>query len=880
VGRARDLAAIDDWLGSGARLVTLYGPGGIGKTRLALRYATARADTVTFVDLTEARTVDDALAATAAALGLALDGKDREPAAAAIGRALTARPGALVVFDNFEPVVGCAALLLDRWLQAAPDLRVLVTSREVLGLAGEVCYEVGPLEMDDAVELLCDRARLAAPDLRLDGSARAAAAAIVRELEGIPLAIELAAARAGALGLASLHRRLQQRLEVLRSDLRDRPDRHATMRAAIEWSWPSLTEHEQAALAECSIFRGGFTLEAAEAILTGSPGAPLVIELLASLRRKSLLRGCPMDGGESRFDLYETIREVAGEKLVAGSSSDLVLARHAVYYASLGEPRIAAADLPDALEGLDSVWEEQSNVVAAHRFSRKRDPGLAARLGVLLGRVFFHRGPIGRHLDVLDATVEDAERSGDLDLQARALLARGHARWFYGQTERGGGRDLLRAIELAEATGDRAAACDAGRILGAIELDRGHPAAARERLESALRLARDAGDAARLARVLDWLGRLAGREGDRTAARGCYEQAIELARSAGGRASRRLEAILLAGLALSDIDDGEPDEARGRIDAARAIFQELGDRRSLSKMLLIEGDLFGHEQAFDHARARYREALAAQHEAVDRKDEAILHGRLGRLALAEGRPEEALAAFERSADLCRQAGHAAMEAAARAYGAAARARMGRLPSAERAMAAARARLAGAAQDLETRAVVDVLESALDLARAGAENDAGHRDAARRRVAAAELEARPAGPSEQLRFAVALMRRMLDPAGVASAGPDAATLDVGRAGRWFRRPGGPIAELAHRHALRSILARLAEQRVTAAGTPLSVDELVRAGWPGARIEPQAGANRVYAAIRTLRRLGLRDVLLSNPKGYWLDGDVALRWPAPD
>ena len=292
VGRGPDLQAIARQFDAGTRLVTLSGPGGTGKTRLAVRYGHAWLGDwpggVWFCDLSEASTLDGIHHAASSALGVRLGAGD---AAAQLAEAFACRGRCLVVLDNFEQLVEHAADTIGRWLDGAPEAAFLVTSRDRLNLAGEVVQPVEPLPLDGpAIDLFVLRARTQRPDFALDEVQRAVIAEVTSLLDGLPLAIELAAARIAVLSPAQLLLRLRDRFKVLTG--RSGAGRQATLRAAIDWSWNLLTAWEQSALEQCSVFEGGFTIAAAEAVvdLAPWPSSPPVIDAVQALVDKSLLR--------------------------------------------------------------------------------------------------------------------------------------------------------------------------------------------------------------------------------------------------------------------------------------------------------------------------------------------------------------------------------------------------------------------------------------------------------------------------------------------------------------------------------------------------------------------------------------------------------------
>ncbi len=325
VGRHEPLLELAHRFEAGARLVSVLGMGGSGKTRLATRFGwTWLGDFsggVWFCDLSQARTIDGIVAAVAHGLDVPL-GKD-DPIAQ-LGSAIAGRGPCLVILDNFEQVARHAQETLGRWLDAAGEAHFLVTTREVLGLPGEQTYALAPLPGSEAEELFMRRAEAAKSNLAVTAEDRAAIAPLVKLLDGLPLAIELAAARVRLMPPRTLLARMGERFRLLAS-AGGRQDRHATLRATFDWSWDLLSPAEKSALAQLSVFEGGFTQEAAEAIvdLSACDGAPWIVDVLQSLLDKSLVRAV----GRDRFDLLSSVQAYAAEQLATegrfpGSGAD------------------------------------------------------------------------------------------------------------------------------------------------------------------------------------------------------------------------------------------------------------------------------------------------------------------------------------------------------------------------------------------------------------------------------------------------------------------------------------------------------------------------------------------------------------------------------
>ena len=375
VGRRESLAELARRLDAGARLVSVLGLGGTGKTRLVTRFGwNSLGDFpggVWFCDLSEARSLDGIFHAVAQGLDVPL-GKD-DPVIQ-LGHAIAGRGRCLVILDNFEQVARHAEETLGRWLDRASGARFLVTTREVLGLPGEEILALAPLAPSDAAALFVRRAEAAKPGFQPSAEDQSAIGPLVKLLEGLPLAIELAAARVRVMPPRTLLLRMSERFKLL-SSTGGRLDRQATLRAVFDWSWDLLSLPEKAALAQLSVFEGGFTLESVEAVLDLSAyeNAPWPMDALQSLVQKSLVRQMT----DNRFDLLVSVQEYAAEQLrtegrYAGSGPAALLAaemRHGAYFASLDEKAAVA----DGCAELDNL------VVACRRAAARGDVDMAVR---------------------------------------------------------------------------------------------------------------------------------------------------------------------------------------------------------------------------------------------------------------------------------------------------------------------------------------------------------------------------------------------------------------------------------------------------------------------------------------------------------------------
>ena len=376
VGRVAELADLHQLFRHGSRLITLLGPGGTGKTRLSMQFASQLVSYFSansapdvprggtwFCDLTEARDLDGICHAVARALAVPLSPAD---SVKQLGHAIKARGEMMLVLDNFEQVVAFAPATVEEWMNVAPLARMVVSSRELLKIPQETVFEVPPLRVpgkgdavrsSEAVQLFVERARAVRPDWEPNAAEEDAIAQIVRQLDGMPLAIELAAGRMGMLSPGQLVQRLPRRFDLL-SGGKASTDRQATLRGAIDWSWEMLAPNEAAVLAQLALFRGGFTAESAESVvdLARFPDSAEVLSVVLTLRSKSLVRSYyPASGsGEMRYGLFESIREYALEKLNVLPEAASARVRHTRFFIALGGRLSAGAEgsgaLLDALE--------------------------------------------------------------------------------------------------------------------------------------------------------------------------------------------------------------------------------------------------------------------------------------------------------------------------------------------------------------------------------------------------------------------------------------------------------------------------------------------------------------------------------------------------
>lgn len=499
VGRDAEVAELGQLLGQ-HRLVTMLGPGGIGKTRLALQVAADALDQfpdgVFFVDLAPLRDPELMPGAIAAALGLRE--QPGQPISATLAEHLTTRQ-LLLVLDNLEQLLPAAAGSVTALLGAALQLWALATSRAPLRIRGEHEYQVAPLavgapdRLDDeipaAVALFLERARAIKPELEINASTGPLMAAICGRLDGLPLAIELGAARLRVFSLRQLNQRLAERLPVLTGGARDLPERQRTLRAAIAWSEGLLSPVERRLFAQLGVFVGGFTLETAEAI-AGRDLAADMLDGLTSLLEHSLLRQVDGPGGEPGYAMLETIREYAVERLDAAGEAEPTRDRHAACFAALADSAMERYAGPDHGRVLDQIADHIAEFRAALTWAFGRpDPNVGVRIAVALGRYWDER-------DTSEGIgwLERAASLQTTDAAMRRQLIR-RLGWIHmrrGDSE-AAGRDFEELLELGRAAGDLDAVGSALSNLAFDSLDRGRLHEARGHLDECERLDHDAG---------------------------------------------------------------------------------------------------------------------------------------------------------------------------------------------------------------------------------------------------------------------------------------------------------------------------------------------------------------------------------------------------
>jgi predicted ATPase/class 3 adenylate cyclase len=586
VGRERELEAVRALLlAEDARMVTLTGPGGTGKTRLALQVAADAIDEfpdgvygVLLAPVTDPEVVPLELAHV-----LGIEEMPMQPIIEALKAGLAGRR-TLILFDNFEHVGQAASLLADL-LAACPRLKLLVTSREPLRIAAERQYPVPPLPESDCVMLFVERARAVRPDFELTDETAPIVAEICERLDGLPLAVELAAAWSKVLPPAALLRRLERRLELPASRSADVPARQSTLREAIAWSYDLLSDEERRLHARLSVFMGGCTVEAAERV--ADPDGELgidVLEGIASLVDRSLLRESDDDEGEPRFAMLATIREYAREHLRESGGEDEVLRRHALEFARFAEEADARVRTGDQLLWFSRLETEHDNFRAALDSSvASGDSETALRLGGALGWFWYAHGHAlegcVRLTDVLARTENAPE-----ELRARPMYALGVLLDQRGEPERAA--ELVeRSLAVFRELGDQESVARALNSLGGIKRALGELESARSLLEESIGVRRELGDEPGTAAALTNLGSVAFEQGDLEEAEARLTEAVTLDRVHGNEWGA---AVALDSLAAVPLERGDYGGATELIRETLAAAERLADRELIA---------FGFEKA-------------------------------------------------------------------------------------------------------------------------------------------------------------------------------------------------------------------------------------------------------------------------------------------
>jgi predicted ATPase/class 3 adenylate cyclase len=623
IGRERELAEARRLLLT-TRLLSLVGPGGTGKTRLSLQLAAdclpSFADGVWFVEL--ATLADPALVLQTIASVLGVREQAGMPLMETSLNYLRAKQ-LLLILDNCEHLVAACARLADQLLHASPKMKLLASSREPLGINGEAIFRVPSLSLPDpaevtraavaqyeSVQLFLERAIAANPKLKLTEKNAASVAQICRRLDGIPLALELAAARASVFSVEQIASRLDDRFKLLTGGSRTALPRQQTLQALIDWSYDILSEPERVLLRRLSVFTGGWTFEAAETINSDLD----VLNLLSQLVNKSLVVAEEVEEGDTRYRLLETIRQYARDKLLAAGELDRTRELHLDYFVRLAETAGPQVDSPSAAEWLPRLEAEYDNLRAALEWALEHDVEAALRLVAVLFAFWFRRGRMVEGLNWIAAALARAEEQPILEGDGGRRQMRLHAQAWQAMASLANMNDNPLALKAGEAAsalarqlGDSRMLAISLSLIGAVRIHLGDRSGALAPIAEGLALARQGGDKYSLGIALDAMAQYSAIVTGDFEAAARYE-AEGLALLSGNEASWG-GIFVFFNSARAAIERGDYPTARARYLALLPSVQMLGDEHRLNMIASELAHIQRYEGHYLEAEAAYRETI-------------------------------------------------------------------------------------------------------------------------------------------------------------------------------------------------------------------------------------------------------------------------------
>ena len=656
VGREKELGELKKLIKS-TRLVTLTGAGGSGKSRLALQVAAELIrhfhNGVFFVAL--APITDPGLVASTIAQALGLTESAGRSILEGLKDYLQSK-SLLLLLDNFEQVISAAPLVAEL-LAACSELKILVTSREGLRIKGEREYSLPPLSLPDlaqlppfealsryaAIELFIQRAQAVKPDFDITSDTAQAVAEICYQLDGLPLAIELAAARIKVLPPQVIRARLEHRLEFLTGGARDLPARQQALRSAIAWSYDLLDEKEQKLFRRLSVFVDGCTVDAVEAVTGNHPERIFLLDQLGSLVDKSLLQEVEDINGAPRFVMLETLREFGLEQLEASGEQETVRGRHADFFLRLAEAAEASLESKEQVQWMERIGQEHDNLRSALEWSKMAlgSGEICLRLAGALGHFWEVRGNFSEGRERLSAILSMQIAQGQTASRAK-LLARA-AELAYRQSDYPATHLLAQeSLEIYRKIGDKQGIASMLIKSGNAATERGSYTIASRFLEEALEIWREQKDKHGTARALISLGFSALRSGETELANARLEEALSISHELGDARSMGFE---LSGLGEVALRQRDYDRATQLMEQSLELRRQLGNKWGVGVSLGMLGWVAMRKRDWERAIARLGESLEVRQEIGDKGGCAWCLERLAGVAMAQGQMEKAVRLF-------------------------------------------------------------------------------------------------------------------------------------------------------------------------------------------------------------------------------------------